>query len=101
MSSEGDSVEPDLKMFMKAIQEQFKVLNMRLDNLESPSKSKLARKITYEEEGGEDSEHDEVSSSKGKRGAQKHDSNLGNIKMKIPAFQGKNDPELYLEWGGR
>ena len=24
--------------------------------------------------------------------------NLGNIKMKIPSFQGKNDPEAYLEW---
>ena len=25
------------------------------------------------------------------------DRNLGNIKMKIPSFQGKNDPEVYLE----
>ncbi|KAL4626704.1 hypothetical protein ACB092_05G116400 [Castanea dentata] len=27
------------------------------------------------------------------------DRNLGNIKMKIPTFQGKNDSEAYLEWG--
>lgn len=26
------------------------------------------------------------------------DGNLGNIKMKIPSFQGRNDPEAYLEW---
>jgi hypothetical protein len=26
------------------------------------------------------------------------DRNLGNIKMKIPSFQGKNDPKAYLEW---
>ena len=26
------------------------------------------------------------------------DNNLRNIKMKIPSFQGKNDPEAYLEW---
>ena len=26
------------------------------------------------------------------------DNNLGNIKMNIPSFQGKNDPEAYLEW---
>ena len=26
------------------------------------------------------------------------DRNLGNIKMKIPSFQGKNDLEAYLEW---
>ena len=28
----------------------------------------------------------------------REDSNLGNIKIKIPSFQGKNDPEAYLEW---
>ena len=26
------------------------------------------------------------------------DRNLRNIKMKIPSFQGKNDPKVYLEW---
>ena len=26
------------------------------------------------------------------------DRSLGNIKMKIQSFQGKNDPEVYLEW---
>ena len=26
------------------------------------------------------------------------DNNLRNIKMKIPSFQGKNDPEAYFEW---
>ena len=26
------------------------------------------------------------------------DRNLGNIKMKIPSFQGKNDLEVYLKW---
>ena len=28
----------------------------------------------------------------------REDNNLGNIKMKIPSFQGKNDSEAYLEW---
>ena len=28
----------------------------------------------------------------------KVDGNLGSIKMKIPPFQGKSDPEAYLEW---
>ena len=27
----------------------------------------------------------------------REDNNLGNIKMKIPSFQGKNDPKAYLE----
>ena len=26
------------------------------------------------------------------------DNNLGSIKMKVPSFQGKNDPKAYLEW---
>ncbi|KAH7650604.1 hypothetical protein IHE45_U000300 [Dioscorea alata] len=26
------------------------------------------------------------------------DNNLGSIKMRIPAYQGKSDPEAYLEW---
>jgi hypothetical protein len=34
----------------------------------------------------------------GPRWRDRTDRNLGNIKMKIPSFQGKNDPEAYLEW---
>ena len=26
------------------------------------------------------------------------DRNLGSIKMRIPSFQGRNDPDVYLEW---
>ena len=29
------------------------------------------------------------------------DNNLGGIKMKIPSFQGRSDPEAYLEWEKR
>ena len=28
----------------------------------------------------------------------REDNNLGNFKMKIPSFQRRNDPEIYLEW---
>ncbi|PKI74121.1 hypothetical protein CRG98_005500, partial [Punica granatum] len=28
----------------------------------------------------------------------RQDNNLGSIKMKIPSFQGKSDPEAYFEW---
>ena len=31
------------------------------------------------------------------RGRDRVDRNLGSIKMKIPSFQGRNDPEAYLE----
>ena len=41
MSSGGDNVDSDMKLFMKAVQDQFKLLNTRLDNLELPSKTKF------------------------------------------------------------
>jgi hypothetical protein len=31
-------------------------------------------------------------------GRPRRDNDLGNIKIKFPSFQGKNDPEAYLEW---
>ena len=35
----------------------------------------------------------------GRRGTRnREDDNMSSIKMKIPSFQGKSDPEAYLEW---
>ena len=35
----------------------------------------------------------------GNRGARNfEDGNTGSIKMKVPSFQGKSDPEVYFEW---
>jgi hypothetical protein len=31
-------------------------------------------------------------------GRPRRDNDIGKIKIKIPSFQGKNDPEAYLEW---
>lgn len=28
----------------------------------------------------------------------RHDDSLGNLKLRIPSFSGKNDPDAYLEW---
>ncbi|KAM7489359.1 hypothetical protein LguiB_026843 [Lonicera macranthoides] len=33
-----------------------------------------------------------------REGRNGEDNNISSIKMKIPSFQGKNDPEAYLEW---
>ena len=33
-----------------------------------------------------------------RRDKNRKDNNLGSIKMKQPSFQGKNDPEAYLDW---
>ena len=55
----------------------------------------------YEGDDFEDEiDHDSVVSDRryGGRLRNREDNNLGSIKMKIPSFQGKNDPEVYLEW---
>uniref|UniRef100_A0A2N9F371 Uncharacterized protein n=1 Tax=Fagus sylvatica TaxID=28930 RepID=A0A2N9F371_FAGSY len=67
----------------------------------------------YENEGDGENEEDlasEVGSSRHRRvrrerghewnpgGRDGVDRNLGSIKMKIPSFQGRTDPEVYLEW---
>ena len=98
MSSGEDNAETDIKLFVKAVQDQFKLLNMRLDNLESSSNTRSSRKHMVEEEKEKEFYYDESNSRKGKKAVSKQDSNLGSIKMKIPTFQGKNEPELYLEW---
>ena len=54
----------------------------------------------YDGDGFEDeNNHDSVVSDRryGGRLRNQEDNNLGSIKMKIPSFQGENDPEVYLE----
>ena len=46
----------------------------------------------------DDNHKDEFEDEKDLRWQGGIDRNLGNIKMKIPSFQGKIDPEAYLEW---
>ncbi|KAJ4708852.1 Mutant gag-pol polyprotein [Melia azedarach] len=98
MSSEEEPQEVDMKMFIKAVNEQFRKLNTRLDNMQSLPISKTTRRRVLEEEEEDDSHLEESNSKQGKKVVSKRDSNLGSIKMKVPTFQGKNDPKLYLEW---
>ena len=86
----------DLKLFVKAANGKFQALNLRLDCLWSPFRSRSRRQSTSEEE---DEEYlDARSHGRRWRGKPRIDNHLGSIKMTIPTFQGKNDPELYLEW---
>lgn len=80
----------DLKLFVKAVTEQFTALNRRFDDLASRSRSPPRRNNEEEEE----EEYSDGRSHERRRS----DNNLNSIKMTIPTFQGKNDPELYLEW---
>ena len=63
MSGEGENNEIDLKLFVQAVQEQFRALNMRLDNLQSPSRSRPFRQAPLDEEEEEHSDYDVNSSS--------------------------------------
>ncbi|KAJ4713042.1 Mutant gag-pol polyprotein [Melia azedarach] len=85
-------------MFIKTVNEQFIKLNTRLDDMQSSLLSKITGRCVLEEEEEEDSNLEESSSKRGKKVVSKRKSNLGSIKIKIPTFQGKNGPELYLEW---
>lgn len=89
---------PNLKLFIKAINEQSRKLNARLDDLQSPSNSKSTGRRVIENEEKDDLDLEEISSKKGKKVILKRDGNLDSIKMSIQTFQGKNDLELYLEW---
>ena len=84
MGSGGDVPETDLKLFMKVVQDQFRMLNARLDNIESPSKSKTRGGQKSEEEKESDSEGSSVL--RGRRDVSSRDNNLGSIKMRIPSF---------------
>ena len=86
-----------MKVFIRAANEQFRLLNVKLDGLQSFSNPKSNRRLMFEEEEEADSDLEKFSSNRSKRVGSKGDNNLGSIKMKIPTFQGKNNPELYLE----
>ena len=67
MSSGGDNAETDIKLFVKAVQDQFKLLNMRLDNLESLSNPRSSRKHMVKKEEEEKSYYDESNPRRVKR----------------------------------
>ena len=93
---EGRKQEVDMNLWMKAVTEQFQLLNARLDDLQSENKPKSTRRHMVEEE--DEFDWEEVSSRRNKGDDSRRDGDLSSIKMKIPPFQGKNDPETYLEW---
>jgi len=84
-------------LFVKVVNEQFQALNLRLDSLQSPFRSRSRRQSTLEEE--EEEEYPDARRP-GRRRTDKsrRDNHLRSTKMAIPTFQGKNDPGLYLEW---
>ncbi|RDX86177.1 hypothetical protein CR513_32524, partial [Mucuna pruriens] len=99
MSREEGEWDVDLKLFIKAFEEQFKALNAKLDDLQPiPRYRSPTSRHNEKEEEKEYSDGRYNENERRRRGEPRHDNYLGNIKMTIPTFQGKNDPEVYLEW---
>ncbi|RDX84622.1 hypothetical protein CR513_34308, partial [Mucuna pruriens] len=93
--SGGGEQKVDLKLFTKVVQEQLKALNARLYNLQSTPKYKSSTSPNnYEKEEEEYSDGRNNENERRRKGEPRCDNHLGNIKMTILAFQGKNDPEL-------
>ncbi|RDX89806.1 hypothetical protein CR513_28416, partial [Mucuna pruriens] len=95
---EGEQ-EVDLKLLIQAFQEQFKALNAKLDDLQSTPRYKSSTSRNNDEEEEEEYSDGRYNENERRRkGEPRRDYYLGNIKMTIPVFQGKNDLDVYLEW---
>ncbi|RDX73700.1 hypothetical protein CR513_46655, partial [Mucuna pruriens] len=99
MSREEGEQDVDIKLFIKVFQEQFRALNAKLDDLQP-----IPRYMSPTSQHNEEKEEEEYSygryneNERRRKGEPRCDNYLGNIKMTVPTLQGKNDPELYLEW---
>jgi len=84
-------------LFVKSVNEQFQALNLRLDSLQSPFRSRSSRQ-SFSKEKDEEKYSNARSHGRRRKGEPRKENHLGSIKMTIPMLQGKNDTELYLEW---
>ncbi|RDY00577.1 hypothetical protein CR513_16213, partial [Mucuna pruriens] len=79
--------------------EQLKALNAKLDDLQPIPKYRSPTSRHNDEEEEEKYSHGRYNGNERRRkGEPRCDNYLSNNKMTIPTFQGKNDPEVYLEW---
>ncbi|RDX63595.1 hypothetical protein CR513_57956, partial [Mucuna pruriens] len=98
MIREEGERDVDIKLFIKAFQEQFKVLNVKLDDLQHIPRYRSPTSQHNDEEEEEEYSNGRYNENEWRRkGEPRCDIYLGNIKMTIPAFQGKNDHELKVE----
>ena len=110
-----EALTSEVKRIFKAELEQFhERMEQRFEQPRNPPtgcrRERLPRRgVCVEEDeydgNGFEDENDHDSDVGDRRYGRRHredrnqeDNNLRNIKMKIPSFQGKNDPEAYLEW---
>lgn len=117
MSHKSDSFINDPKLTWEAIKgelsrqlkEMLEPIHERIDRVEDSINThhekshQTHRRRRFDDREGSDGYYDDdgeysVGSHRGIGRNRREDDNMRGIKMKIPAFQGKSDPEAYLEW---
>ncbi|KAK4601729.1 hypothetical protein RGQ29_011031 [Quercus rubra] len=123
MSSKGETSNreggEESSLMLQAMQQQFECMNVVFNDIRDQMdrqerRARLDDSNDYHEDEFEDEDDQASLNNEGRfaprgerrgRGFRRDprwqdgtNRNLGNIKMKIPSFQGKNDPEVYLEW---
>jgi hypothetical protein len=104
----------------RMLRAELEPINKRLDKVEAGTPRAQQQNIPNRQRGGcalwrndeeeaESEEFDEPYLNRGRyergygnrearMGRPRRNNDLGNVKIKIPSFQGKNDPKVYLEW---
>ena len=79
---------------------EFNQVHERMDRIEANARRPPSRNssVVDGEESARSDEWDRESERRSARRRRRVDNNLSSIKMKIPSFQGKSDPEAYLDW---
>ena len=99
--------DPEWKLFMKAMQEQMsqlmnshKVVQKQIGRMkQSQNITATTNQITHRQvHRGRWHDDNDESIYESFQGCRKWDDNLRSVKMKIPTFHGKSDPETYLAW---
>ena len=93
------------KEMQRRFDQRLETIHEQIDQLSSSrvSSRKSRGKSTLEEssDSNADSEHEAYEQGRPKRNTRAIGDAIKGIKMKIPPFQGKSDPDTYLEWESR
>ncbi|XP_027155906.1 uncharacterized protein LOC113756423 [Coffea eugenioides] len=112
-NEEGASSQAfDLKLFTEAIKgelgrmmdQKLELMHQRIDSLElshGSSKGNRGKAYAHESSDSNSDNNYEHKQSRSKRDARPSNDHIPGIKMKIPPFQGRSDPDAYLEWEKR
>ncbi|GKV06979.1 hypothetical protein SLEP1_g18793 [Rubroshorea leprosula] len=88
----------DESFMLKAMQQQFQKLNIMFDAFNNDAQnSNYSIDRIMRGKGGQRGRFNQREQNLPRWG-DRQDHDLGSIKMKIPPFQGKNNPDVYLEW---